>query len=153
MNYKFKKISNNEVIDLSAYVEQYMTEKPETKLYVGCDSQNKGDFTEFAIVVVLHYKNKGGHVLCTIIKVPRIRDKFYRLFTEASYSLEIASYLKDMTGRMVDFVDLDLNPDPKFNSNAVLAQASGMITGCGFDVRCKPHALSASYAADRLCKK
>lgn len=152
MKHKFYKLGDNTPVDLITYIETYMREKPATKIYVGCDSQNGRKNTQFAIVIVLHNGNKGGHVLYTKLSVPKLRDKFYRLFMEASYSLEVAEFIKNETGRVADYIDVDLNPDPKFQSNAVLAQAVGMITGSGYEARYKPNAMSASYAADRLAK-
>lgn len=150
--YVFKSLTNNKPVDLIPYVENYLAERPECKMYIGCDSQNKRDKTEYAIVIVLHNNNSGGHVLFTKVTLPRVRDKFYRLFSEAAYSLEVATYIRELTGRSADFIDVDLNPDPRYHSNTVLSQAMGMIEGSGFEARCKPDALSATYAADKLCK-
>ena len=49
-------------------------------------------------------------------------------------------------------MDVDLNKDPKHDSNTMLRAAMGLVESAGFKPRCKPDALSASYAADRVVK-
>ena len=96
--------------------------------------------------------SRGGHVIYTYFEEKRIKDNFTRLFKEAQLSLETAEYLKANNIKKIDFVDLDFNPDPKHKSNQVLRSAVGMIEGMGYKTRTKPHASSATYAADKVCK-
>jgi predicted RNase H-related nuclease YkuK (DUF458 family) len=64
----------------------------------------------------------------------------------------LAKYLEDNGIQKPDFVDLDFNPDPKFQSNTVLRSALGYVESMGYKPRCKPYAVSATYEADKICK-
>lgn len=149
---QWKDLSTHKVVNLVEYVRQYMVEKPGTKIYIGTDSQNRRDKTDFAIVVVLHYLNRGAKVLYVKTTEPKIRDRFTRLLKEVQYSLEIAAVLREGGLDMPLTIDIDLNPDPLYKSNDVLTSALGWVVGMGFECRNKPYALAASYAADRLVK-
>lgn len=151
MELPFKKLSNSAKVDLVPYVIDYLNCNPSTEVYVGCDSQGHGRWTDFGIVVVLHRNKSGGHVLYTTERVDRIRDKFTRLWAEVEKSLSLAAQLS-ASGIPVKFVDVDLNPDPRWGSNNVLRSAMGYIEAMGFTPRCKPDAVSASYVADKICK-
>ena len=50
------------------------------------------------------------------------------------------------------WIDIDINPDPKYKSNEVLRQAVGLVEGMGYKVRYKTLGPIATYAADHLVK-
>jgi predicted RNase H-related nuclease YkuK (DUF458 family) len=129
-----------------------LAESDNIKIYVGSDSQNIGNKTIYAMVIVLHYGNNGGHVIYSKKYVDRIRDRFVRLWKEVEDSIQLAKYLEDNGIQKPDFVDLDFNPDPKFQSNTVLRSALGYVESMGYKPRCKPYAVSATYVADKICK-
>jgi predicted RNase H-related nuclease YkuK (DUF458 family) len=151
MELQFKRLSDNRKVDLISYVSEYLKQNPETEVYVGCDSQVHGRWTDFGMVIVLHKNKAGGHVLYATSRVERIRDKFIRLWTEVEHSINLAAHLS-ASSIPIKFVDVDLNPDPRWGSNTVLRSAMGYIEAMGFTPRCKPDAVSASYVADKICK-
>jgi predicted RNase H-related nuclease YkuK (DUF458 family) len=152
MELQFKRLSDGQIVDLNSYVKDFMVKFPETKIFIGCDSQNQGKYTTYALVIVLHQPTLGGHVLYQKIKLDRIRDRFERLWNEVEYSLQVAEFMKLCELPKPDYIDLDFNPDPKFKSNQILRSALGYIEAMGYTPRCKPDALSASYVADAICK-
>ena len=83
--------------------------------------------------------------------VNKIPDRFTRLWNEVEYSLQIAAILSE-NGIKPNYIDLDLNPDPKYKSNQVLRAALGYVESMGYTPRCKPEAIVASYVADAICK-
>lgn len=152
MNLKFKQLSTRQDVDLIPYLQNFLEEHPDSIIYVGCDSHNVSQYSRYGVVIVLHEPNKGGHVLYTKINVPKITDRFTRLWNEIEYSLSVAEYLKEMGVRKIDYIDLDLNPDPKYKSNQVLRAALGYVESMGYAVRVKPEATIASTVADAICK-
>ena len=104
------------------------------------------------MVIVLHYGNSGGHVIYSRKTVPKILDQFTKLWGEVQDSVELAQYLEANGIEKPAYIDLDFNPDPKFQSNSILRAALGYVESLGYNVRCKPYAVSASYVADKLCK-
>jgi predicted RNase H-related nuclease YkuK (DUF458 family) len=153
LNINFRKLGDHSLIpSLAAYAQEQVKLHPDTKIYVGSDSQTTGSMTNLATVIVFHYGNNGAHVVYRTIKMKRIDDNFSRLWLEVTSSIEIAQYLKEDLGLKVTFVDLDLNEDDQYKSNAVLRSAVGFVTGSGFEPRWKPHDAFAVRVADTLCR-
>jgi predicted RNase H-related nuclease YkuK (DUF458 family) len=152
MERKFQSLTNGQYIDLIPYLKMKLAEADNIKMYVGTDSQNIGRNTIYATVIVLHYGNSGGHVVYSKMKVPRINDKFTKLWNEVQDSVELAQYLEANGIEKPAYIDLDFNPDPRYQSNTVLRAALGYVESLGYSPRCKPDAVSASYIADKICK-
>lgn len=148
----FKRLSDHEPIEVGDYITNYLIDNPGTNIYVGCDSQNTRDLTVYATVVVLHKNNKGGHVLYSRESVPKIYNNFNKLWGEVDRSIQLATELSEVFGIPIKYVDLDLNPDPKYRSNQVLRAAVGYVESMGFVPRVKPNDLWAISAADSICK-
>jgi predicted RNase H-related nuclease YkuK (DUF458 family) len=148
MEKKFKRLSDHKVVDLIPYLKEKMANN--VKIYIGADSQNLADSTNYATVIVLHYGNSGGHVLYYKETLPRVRNQFNRLWKEVEDSIEVAMYLADNGIQRATYIDLDLNPDPKYQSNTVLRAAMGYVESMGFTPRIKPNAAAASCCADHL---
>jgi predicted RNase H-related nuclease YkuK (DUF458 family) len=126
--------------------------KPNVEILIGCDSQNFSDKTIYAIVVALYDKGKGAHVLYNRWKTQREPTRNIRLLNEVWYAVETAETLKAAGLPKVKWIDIDINPDPKYKSNEVLRQAVGMVEGMGYKVRYKTLGPIATYAADHLVK-
>lgn len=151
---EWKDLSKHKSIDLVAYIKDYLIEKPDTQLFIGTDSQNKGRFTHYAFVVVLYNERKGGKILYARDKVNLIQDRFSRLWKEIEASLDIAQSLNNEgINKSLLTIDLDFNPDKKYYSNVVLSGAVGWAEGMGYKCRTKPNSAAASYAADMIVKK
>lgn len=136
------------------------SQTPETKIYLGCDSErfrmNDVWYADYILAIVVHIDGKHG---CKLFgEVVRERDydqrkdrPATRLMTEVYKVSELYLKLADvLDGRDVE-VHLDINPDEDHGSNCVLNQAIGYIKGtCNVVPLVKPDAFAASYAADRL---
>ena len=148
MEKRFKRLADHRYVDLVPYMLNRITD--DVKIYIGADSQNIGEKTHYATVIVLHYGNSGGHVLYNKQIVPRVHDSFIRLWKEVEDSIEVALYLSDQGLPRATYIDLDLNPDPRYQSNTVLRAAMGYVESLGFKPRIKPNAAAASCCADHL---
>jgi predicted RNase H-related nuclease YkuK (DUF458 family) len=156
MNLQFKSLSTYEtVIDILGYIDNILYLKPDTKLYVGTDSQNGKRATVYATVVVMHYNEndsgKGAHVLFAKEILPKIRDKYTRLWGEVERSVEVSNLLRD-GGLSIKNIDLDFNEDPKYQSNTILRSAVGYVEASGYKARWKPHDAYSVRIADQICK-
>ena len=152
MELKFQSLTNGQYIDLIPYLKTKLAEADNIRMYVGTDSQNVGSRTIYATVIVLHYGNNGGHVIYRKTSVPKIIDKFTKLWNEVQDSVELAQYLEANGIEKPAYIDLDFNPDPRYQSNTFLRAALGYVESLGYSPRCKPDAVSASYIADKICK-
>jgi len=148
-----------DVVELKTFID---AQSPETKIYLGCDSERvniRGTwFADYAAVVVVHIDGKHG---CRIFgEVTRERDydqrrnkPAMRLMNEVYKVSALFQKLADVLEDRDVEVHLDLNPDELYGSNCVIAQAIGYIKGtCNVVPMVKPSAWCSSFAADRFSR-
>jgi predicted RNase H-related nuclease YkuK (DUF458 family) len=129
-----------------------MEKNPAHSIYVGCDSHNSQGKTTFATVIVLHHQETGGHVLYNKQEVTKMASRYERLWKEVELSVSITQDLISMGIQKPDYIDIDLNPDPKYQSNNLLRAAVGLIESMGIKARYKTKSPWAISIADSLCK-
>ena len=142
-------------------VKKFISEQtPETKIYIGCDSERfrigEHWYADYILAIVVHINGNNGCKLFGEVQRERDYDQKvnrprYRLMNEAyklsELYLKLAEVLED---REVE-VHLDINPDEHYGSSCVVQEAIGYIRGtCNVVPMVKPKAFAASYAADRL---
>jgi predicted RNase H-related nuclease YkuK (DUF458 family) len=149
---KYKRLYDKEELELVPYVKNYMEENHNVEILIGCDSQNHSDKTTYAVVVALYRKGKGAHVLYRRWKTQREPVRSIRLLNEIWYAIETAEFMKEAGIPKPRWIDIDINPDPKYKSNEVFRQAVGLVEGMGYEVRYKSLGPIATYAADHLVK-
>ena len=131
---------------------------PETKVYIGCDSQvTRKKTIKFCTVVILHIDGKHGGRMFSNVEVepsymapekPRLR-----FMLEVQKVADLGMELQEVIGKRHFEVHLDLNTDPQYKSHSAVKEACGYILGTlGFNAKLKPFAFAASTAADRLAK-
>jgi predicted RNase H-related nuclease YkuK (DUF458 family) len=150
---KFTTLQGVKIDNLVEYIRDYLSTKDDIEILVGSDSQcysNKK--TVYGVVIALYSKGRGAHVLCSRETVPMERNTQARLLTEVWKSIEVAEYLKDNNLPKPKYIDIDLNPDPKYKSNQVLRQAVGLVEGMGYKVRYKQLGAMMTYAANHLVR-
>jgi hypothetical protein len=133
---------------------------PNTKIYIGCDSERfryKNEwYADYTLAVVVHINGRHG---CKIFgAVERERDYDHkknrpsiRLMNEV---YKVSALYLELVEQIVEHdieVHLDINPKEEYGSSCVVSQAIGYIKGtCNVTPLVKPRAFAASYAADRL---
>lgn len=144
------------VDEIKAYLD---TVSEESKVYIGCDSSRKKNrqgewFASYTTAVVVHVDNsKGCRVFCdteTMRDYDQRADRpSMRMMNEAYKAVEAYQQLEDeLIMRDVE-VHLDVNADEKHGSNCAMSMTMGYVRGVtGRDVKIKPDAFAASYAAD-----
>ena len=149
----FKTLYGKPIENIITYITEYINERNDVEILIGADSQSYSNVeTVFGVVIALYIPGKGAHVLCTREVVPIERDLPTRLLKEVWKSIEIAEYLKDNGLPKPKWIDIDLNPDPRYKSNSVLRQAVGMVEGMGYKVRYKQLGAMSTYAANHLVR-
>jgi predicted RNase H-related nuclease YkuK (DUF458 family) len=143
--------------EVRAFINQ---QTPQTKIYIGCDSERyrvgKDWWADYTLAIVVHISGKHGCKLFgEVIKEKDFDQKVnkprYRLMNEVYKVSELYLKLADvLEGRDVE-VHLDINPSEHYGSSCVIQEAIGYIRGtCNVIPLVKPQAFAASYAADRL---
>lgn len=148
----WRRLTDSQEIEIISYISEWIKENPGHKIYIGCDSQNRGKSTTYATVIVLHYPSGGGHVLYRKNRIDKVGSSFERLWKEVELSVEVANLLMSEGLGKPDYIDLDLNPDPKYNSNQLLRAAVGLIESMGIKARYKSTSPWAISIADTMCK-
>lgn len=147
-------------LDINQVAEFIRAQTPETKIYLGCDSErikiNGEWWADYVLAIVVHINGNNGCKLFGEVQRERVYDQkpgkpAMRLMTEvykvSDLYLQLAEVLE---GRDVE-VHLDINPDEHYGSSCVISQAVGYIKGvCNVVPFVKPDAFAASYAADRF---
>ena len=150
---KFKTLYGTPITDVVDYIREYISTREDIEILIGSDSQCYSNRkTIYGIVVALYTKGKGAHVLCTRETVPMEHNTQSRLLSEVWKSIEIAEFLKENGLPKPTWIDIDLNPDPKYKSNATLRQAVGLVEGMGYKVRYKHVGALMTYAANHLVR-
>jgi len=147
-------------INLEQVKEFIRNQTPETKIYLGADSERfiRDDewYADYTLAIVVHFSGKHG---CKIFgEVIRERDydkkkskPSMRLMNEVYKVADLFHSLADVLEDRYVEVHLDINPDEMHGSSCVVHQAIGYIKGtCNVVPMVKPNAFAASYAADRL---
>jgi len=149
-----------EKININTVAEFIKAQTPETKIYLGCDSermrvQNEW-YADYVLAIVVHINGNNGCKLFGEVHRERVYDAkpgkpSMRLMTEVYKVSELYLKLAEvLEGRQVE-VHLDINPNEMHGSSCVISQAIGYIKGtCNVVPFVKPAAFAASYAADRF---
>jgi predicted RNase H-related nuclease YkuK (DUF458 family) len=146
-----------DIDEVKSFIE---AQSPETKIYIGGDSERfliENDwYADYTLAVVVHINGNNG---CKIFgEVQRERDydqkvnrPRMRLMNEVYKISELYMKLHDiLEDRQVE-IHLDINPNEMHGSSCVINEAVGYIRGmCNVIPMVKPNAFAASYAADRL---
>ena len=148
----WRKLGTGEKIPLNEYLRDWLKDNEDHKIYVGCDSHNSGNKTTFAVAVVMHNQRKGGHVIYSKLVLPRMSSRYERLWKEVELSVETAQSMIDHGIQKPAYIDVDLNPDPRYQSNTLLRAAVGLIESMGMEARYKTLSPWAISIADTLCK-
>lgn len=155
----FKKTSGEKVPNLVEYVKDYVKTHPNIDVMVGTDSQSRGSKTVFSTVVAMYdhgdgVQGHGAHCIFRRWTTPRYRreQRVERLLKETEESINVANQLKE-SGIKIKFVDIDINPDPKYKSNEAFNAAYGWVTGEGFECRWKTLGALITSFADWMVKK
>ena len=136
-------------IDIDEVKEFILAQTPETKIYIGGDSERfllNGDwYADYILCVVVHINGNNGCKLFGEVTKERDYDRVdkpsTRLMTEVYKVSELYLKLAEvLEGREVE-VHLDINPDDHHASSNVVAQAIGYIRGtCNVVPLVKPQA-------------
>jgi len=153
MEQMFRTLYGVQIPNLVEYIKDYVSTRENVEILIGSDSQCYGNKkTVYGVVIALYVKGKGAHVLCSRETVPMEKDTSVRLLNEVWKSIEVAEFLKENGLPKPTWIDIDLNPDPKFKSNVVLRQAVGLVEGMGYKVRYKHLGALTTYAANHLVR-
>lgn len=150
----FKKFNGEKLLNVFDYIKNYISERKEDniEIIIGTDSQNKGSRTIYSTVIVLYTPGHGGHCIFKRWKTKKEKVRQVRLLNEVEESINIANALVDAGCPKPKYIDVDINPNPRFKSYEVYQTAKGWVESLGYEVRFKTIAPLVTSAADWLVK-
>ncbi len=119
-------------LDLNKVKDYINNQSPETKIYIGCDSERfKVDgvwYADYILAVVVHINGNNGCKLFGEVQRERDYDQKknrprYRLMNEVYKVSELYIKLADVLEDRHVEVHLDINPDEHHGSNCVMQEA------------------------------
>lgn len=134
------------------YIKNILNSNPDCIISIGCDSQNSRKYCAYVTAIAFRYPGLGAHVIYQSHHVPKIKDKFSRLWKETEESVEMAKVLKE-NDIQVDAIELDFNKVKTAGSNMMVAPSVGYVVGLGFKALTKPDELIAVRAADYILRR
>ncbi|HLP20688.1 MAG TPA: ribonuclease H-like YkuK family protein [Chitinophagales bacterium] len=154
---KWRKLDGTRIDSpISEAVEKALIEERELgnqiKVCIGTDSQVYGTETEFATVIVLLRKGRGGFMFINNNRTTQKMSLKERLLIEVSRSIEVAYHLCNLFDKYKTELEVhaDINTNPRFGSNTALSEAMGYILSMGFTFKAKPDAHAASCCANKV---
>lgn len=150
----FRKFSGEHLENFSDYVKTYLSEHKDMPIdiIIGTDSQNKAKVTTYSTVIVLYTPGHGGHCIFRRWNTPKETVRQVRLYKEVEESINIANELVNSGCPKPKYIDIDINPSPKYKSNDVFAGAKGWVESSGYEVRFKSLGPLVTSVADWLVK-
>jgi predicted RNase H-related nuclease YkuK (DUF458 family) len=162
---KFIKYGGEPINNIYEYVVNKVNEDPTLKVAIGCDSKQLRYKTQYVVTVMFHSPemHNGAHIVFSRFKIPKIKDRFSRLWKECEYIYEISEEMHNalndvgytneslINHKLVE-VHLDLNPSKKYGSNTVYKPAIHWFKSMGYNTIAKPNSHAATSAADMLLK-
>lgn len=152
---KHKKEVDFDFDEIREFIE---TSSPDSKIYVGADSQayrRRGkSYVAYVTVIIVHVDGKHGGKL---FKSVSIQDDYgqtrLRLMNEVYMASGAAMEIMEAVGDRDFEIHLDINPNDKYKSSMVVKEATGYIMGMfGFKPKIKPEGFAASTVSDRYTK-
>ena len=154
---KWRRLDGTKIeIPISDAVENSLIHERELgnqiKVFIGTDSQVRGAETEFATVIVLLRKGRGGFMFINNDRTTQKMSLKERMLIEVHRSIEIAYHLCNLFDKYKTDLEVhaDINTNPRFGSNAALSEAMGYIVSMGFTFKAKPDATAASCCANKV---
>ena len=125
-----------------------------SEIHIGTDSHALNDYWNFASVVCLYQKGKGGkyYFFRSKRKKSSLASLKERLYREVEASIMLASVIRESLDRDDITVHADTSMNPKNKSFASTNMLQNFITGMGFKCKIKPEAWAAAGVADKHSK-
>jgi predicted RNase H-related nuclease YkuK (DUF458 family) len=126
------------------------------KLIIGTDSQARPATRQvvFVSAIILHRVGKGARYYIHRRQHHHIDSLRQRMFTEASYSLQIGGMLVEkLHEKGIDWkLEVHVDVGEKGATRQLIREIVGWIEANGYEVRTKPDSCGASKVADRYTK-
>jgi len=166
----FRKFDGTLIEDVNQYVKDWTTANPYGQIIIGCDSQEHSRYVKYAIVIVMHFKDKyggghGAHVIKSILVENKMKKAYNekhgkrefdtsslqgKLWKEVEFTVQAANMLEGCNKKIK--IHVDYNSKKECVSNMLYAPGVGYAQGMGYEAVGKPYAWASTHVADALCR-
>jgi predicted RNase H-related nuclease YkuK (DUF458 family) len=166
----FRKFDGTLIENVAQYVKDWSKENPFGQIIVGCDSQEHARYVKYAVVIVMHYRDKyeighGAHVIQAITAESKPRKTYTirggkrefdtsnlqgKLWKEVELTIQAADMLGDCEKKIK--IHVDYNSKEGTGSHILYAPGLGYAQGMGYEAVGKPYAWASTHVADALCR-
>lgn len=126
------------------------------RIIVGTDSQAKPatQSVTFVTAVIFHHVGKGGRYYIHRESQKHIYSLRQRMFTEATYSLQVGGMLSELLQQTGQVCPLEVHLDigERGATSQVVRELVSWVTQNGYEAKIKPDSYGASKVADRYTK-
>ena len=147
----FRKVSG-EKVDVVKHTLEIIKNNPSVEIHIGTDSQSEGDKTTYVTAIAYRFGTKGVHYIYWKEKIPRVRNRYNKLFRETELTIEVAEWFTKQIKSVRVELDFDYNKDERFWSQKLVSSTKGWAEGLGYKVNIKPVKQIATRAADYHCR-
>ncbi len=149
-DWSFKTSGGNPIKSIDLYVNHWLDDHPNGRIFIGSDSKKRGAKTNFSVSICLWAPNYGVHELHFTEKLKSYPDDFSRLWEEVERAVHTAQCLNGVKSSIQ--VHVDLNNNPKYFSSKLYEASLGFINSLGYQAVGKPNAWAASAGAHKYCQ-
>jgi len=147
----FRKVSG-EKVDVVKHTLEIIKNNPSVEIHIGTDSQSEGDKTTYVTAIAYRFGTRGVHYIYWKEKIPRVRNRYNKLFRETELTIEVAEWFTKQIKSVRVELDFDYNKDERFWSQKLVSSTKGWAEGLGYKVNIKPVKQIATRAADYHCR-
>ena len=147
----FRKVSG-EKVDVVKHTLEIIKNNPSVEIHIGTDSQSEGDKTTYVTAIAYRFGTRGVHYIYWKEKIPRVRNRYNKLFRETELTIEVAEWVTQQIKSIRVELDFDYNKDERFWSQKLVSSTKGWAEGLGYKVNIKPVKQIATRAADYHCR-
>jgi len=147
----FRKVDQKPV-DVVKHTLEVLKQYPHADIHIGTDSQNKRKWSKFSIVIAYKLGTRGVHCIVHNYRLPKMKDKYTRLWREAEDTVNVAQWLNAKVPAVKIELDFDYNADAKYFSNKLVQAAVGWGESLGYKCNHKPGNVIATKYADAQCR-
>lgn len=150
---KYFRTIDGKLINIVEHTLEQIKNHPNVKIYIGTDSQDEGQYSEYATCIVYRYGRNGAHFIYSRESIPKIYDMFTRLYTEGVRTIETAELIRiEVPSISFEALEFDYNDIQKTMSTRVISALKGWVKGLGMNPSFKGGEKLATKSADHVCR-
>lgn len=152
---KYFRTEQGQIVNVIEHTLEQLEKWPNLKIYIATDSQDYGNQSKFATVVVYRYGKRGAHYIFYKEATPR-KDMVTRLFDEATRTIETAQMIDNEIPISFAALEFDYNTIPRWASNKLVSSVKGWAKGLNYNAVFKNTSediMIAAKAADHVCRR